>query len=60
MLEVDESKCTGCGSCVETCPFGALALVAACCGSIVEVDKDVCAECGACVGDCPNDALDLT
>lgn len=55
MLEVDKFACTGCGSCVEVCPFAALEVQE----SIAVVDTDVCAECGACVGECPFDALSL-
>ncbi|MGB9660922.1 MAG: 4Fe-4S binding protein [Moorellaceae bacterium] len=51
---VDKEKCTGCGSCVEVCPTGALAVQ-----DIAVVNEDECLECGACVDECPNGALKL-
>jgi len=53
-LRVDEDACTGCGICVETCPFAALVLE----GELVRI-KDNCNDCGACVGSCPSNALIL-
>jgi electron transfer flavoprotein alpha subunit len=53
-LRVDEKSCTGCGVCVETCPFGALVLE----GDVVRV-LDSCTDCGACVSSCPSEALIL-
>ncbi len=52
--EVDESKCVGCGYCVEVCPYNAR--------SIDEVKKKavvhpfLCDSCGACVVACPSGA----
>ncbi len=52
--EVDESKCVGCGYCVEVCPYNAR--------SIDEVRKKavvhpfLCDSCGACVVACPSGA----
>jgi ferredoxin len=54
-VKVDKEKCVGCGTCVDTCPVGALELK----GDKVEVDGDACVECGACVGVCPVEALSL-
>jgi len=53
-LRVDEKSCTGCGACVETCPFGALVLE----GDLVRI-LDSCTDCGACVSSCPSEALIL-
>lgn len=53
-LRVNEETCTGCGVCVETCPFGALILE----GELVRVG-DNCNDCGACVSSCPSEALIL-
>ena len=52
---VDEAKCTGCGKCVDACPFGAI------------VAKDhqpaivqlMCEGCGVCQVVCPVDAIEV-
>ncbi len=53
-LRVIEEKCTGCGVCIPSCPFGA-----------IEIKNDIaiilpsCNLCGACVDACPEGALVL-
>jgi NAD-dependent dihydropyrimidine dehydrogenase PreA subunit len=54
-VNVDTSKCTGSGECIDTCPVEALSLEN---GKAV-VDEDECIDCGACVDACPNGALSL-
>ena len=51
---IDLEKCTGCGQCLEVCPFEALELAA----DKVAV-KDGCTLCGACVEVCEFGALCL-
>jgi electron transfer flavoprotein alpha subunit/NAD-dependent dihydropyrimidine dehydrogenase PreA subunit len=53
-LRVNEEACTGCGICIESCPFGALTLE----GELVRIG-DNCNDCGACVSSCPSEALVL-
>jgi electron transfer flavoprotein alpha subunit len=53
-LRLDEQACTGCGACVETCPFGALVLE----DELVRIGEN-CNDCGACIDSCPTDALIL-
>ncbi len=55
-VKIDKSRCIGCGLCVQTCPFEALALNQ---DGIVMVDEGKCTECGACPEVCPSDALNL-
>ncbi len=54
LLEINKDECTGCGACVDVCPFGALSIV----NDIAEVDEQ-CNGCGACLDVCPVDALSL-
>jgi len=53
MYKVDESKCTGCGSCAEVCPSEAIKVV----DGKAQIDYDECAECGSCEAECPNEAI---
>jgi len=53
-LQVDESKCVGCGVCTEVCPHEVLEL------SMKKVqirDRDACMECGACAMNCSFGAI---
>lgn len=51
---IDEGKCDGCGTCVELCPTGALALVD---GKPMVIDPELCAYDGACEEACPRGAI---
>lgn len=53
-LLINEEACTGCGACVEECPYGALEMK----GDVVTVNEK-CTFCGACVDVCPVEALSL-
>ncbi len=53
-LLINTDECTGCGMCVDTCPFGALSVQ----GGVAVVD-DKCTVCGACVDVCPVSALSI-
>ncbi|NCD32250.1 MAG: electron transfer flavoprotein subunit alpha [Spartobacteria bacterium] len=53
-LIIDRDACTGCGACIDACPFGALAMD----GDVVAVNEQ-CTACGSCVDVCPCDALSL-
>jgi len=52
---VEREVCTGCGTCLERCQFGAPSLV----DSICQVDRNRCVGCGLCVSTCPSGALRL-
>ncbi len=51
---IDETLCTGCGICADTCPMEAITV-----DDIAEVDADKCTDCGTCVDECPNEAISL-
>jgi len=51
-VKVDESKCTGCGICVEICPVGAITI-----DKVAKIDAGICAGCGVCIDECPNNAI---
>ncbi len=53
-VEVNTRLCSGCGLCVEACPYGARELNPA--TLIAEVHYDLCHGCGACAAVCPNGA----
>jgi heterodisulfide reductase subunit A len=57
IAEVTEDICSGCGICVEVCPYGAR--VMADFKRISSVNQAVCQGCGACIAGCPNKACEL-
>lgn len=55
-IEIDESRCTGCGNCVTACAEGALEIIN---GKAVVINDIFCDGLGACIGHCPEDALKI-
>lgn len=51
---VDPDACTGCGICVDVCPYDARTLNPQ--TRIAEVNDALCAGCGGCVASCPSNA----
>jgi heterodisulfide reductase subunit A len=51
---VDEEICTGCGICVEVCPYEARTLNEK--TKIAQVNEALCMGCGACISACPSNA----
>jgi heterodisulfide reductase subunit A len=54
---VDENICSGCGICVEICPYEAREVDAR--RGISVVHQALCQGCGACIAACPNFACEL-
>lgn len=53
MIYVDEERCTGCGTCVDVCPVGAIHLV----DGVATIAQEKCIECEACLSACPETAI---
>ena len=56
IIKIDESRCTGCGSCVKGCHGGALQLID---GKAKIINEMNCDGFGACIGECPVGAITL-
>ena len=53
-IRVDIDECTGCGSCIDACPFGLIEIV----DDIARI-REGCNLCGACRDVCPVDAITI-
>ena len=53
--KVDADKCTGCESCLDSCPSEAIAMQDE--KAVIELDK--CVDCGVCVDECPIEAISM-
>jgi len=53
---VEETKCVGCGTCMERCHMEALSFNDL---DLAEVDRNLCIGCGNCVVVCPEEAIKL-
>ena len=52
MFTVDRDKCTGCGSCSNVCPQGAISIE----DNLAVINEGLCVGCGACASVCPTGA----
>jgi NAD-dependent dihydropyrimidine dehydrogenase PreA subunit len=55
-LKLDETRCTGCGMCLEVCPHAVFRMNSR---RAEIVDRDACMECGACSSNCPFEAVSV-
>ena len=53
--KIDADKCTGCESCIDSCPSEAIKMEN---GKAV-IDNDACVDCGVCVDECPVEAIEM-
>lgn len=53
-MEIDETKCDGCGQCIPDCPEGALQVID---GKARLISDLFCDGLGACIGTCPTGAI---
>ncbi len=56
IIQIDETKCNGCGLCVPSCAEGALKIID---GKARLVKDQYCDGLGACLGECPQGALQV-
>lgn len=56
IVEIDESKCNGCGVCVSPCAEGAIEIID---GKAKVVKDELCDGAGFCLGVCPTGALTI-
>ena len=56
IIEIDESKCDGCGQCIRDCAEGALEIVN---GKAKVIADILCDGLGACLSGCPQNALKI-
>jgi len=56
VASVDEKMCTGCGTCVKLCPYGAIAKNEV---GVAEVTAVLCKGCGLCAASCPERAITI-
>jgi heterodisulfide reductase subunit A len=54
LAQVDPMICTGCGTCVENCPYGAIRMTEE---GLAEVLAAACKGCGCCGATCPEKAI---
>ena len=53
--KVDTEECTGCGTCVDSCPVEAITLE----DDVAKINKQECTDCGTCVDECPVEAITM-
>ena len=54
VTRIDANLCSGCGGCLDVCPFGAISFNAK--ANAAEVNPALCKGCGACAAACPSEA----
>ena len=52
MAYVIGDECVACGTCIASCPAGAISE-----GEKYSIDPDICVSCGTCADSCPSGAI---
>jgi len=55
VVVVDKDECTGCETCVETCPVEAISIK----DDKADIDQEKCTQCETCVPECPVEAIKI-
>ncbi|RLI18389.1 molybdopterin oxidoreductase, partial [Candidatus Bathyarchaeota archaeon] len=53
---IDEGKCSGCGTCILVCPYGAISKNEQ---GVAQVTEELCKGCGICAARCPEQAIEM-
>jgi len=53
--KVDVGKCSGCESCVDSCPSEAISMKE----EKAVIDEGACVDCAVCVDECPAEAIEM-
>ncbi|MFW6409860.1 MAG: 4Fe-4S binding protein [Halanaerobiales bacterium] len=53
MPTINKDKCTGCGQCIDMCPFDAISLE----NNKAVIDASACRGCNQCIRACPVGAI---
>ncbi len=54
---IDQSFCTQCGKCVNSCPVEAIKVTKKDGKTIHEIDPALCTQCGICIDNCPEEVI---
>ena len=55
VAHIDESVCSGCRTCLNLCPFGAISYIEE--KRVCQVNEALCKGCGTCAAACPSQAI---
>ncbi|MCD6117562.1 4Fe-4S binding protein [bacterium] len=53
MITIDQNRCTGCGECINVCPFGAISIQ----NNKASINNSMCRMCSICIDACPEGAI---
>ena len=53
MFNIDSESCSGCGDCLQNCPYDAIEII----NNKAVIDQSKCKQCGDCVVVCPEGAI---